>query len=157
MHSKTGVWSVHYCKCVSVKFLKKNNNLATPRFPPVPVSIERVVSPFDLYGPLRWIRCPAGVVATDWFMDGVNVGSLTAHPSLLLSLLLLVLLLLLLLSHSSSFCPQMCLFMCRARWSDREKHLQRKTEKPCHEIINLTFQKCMKYVWKIQEMRGRKC
>lgn len=25
--------------------------------------------------------------------------------------------------------PQMCLFMCSAKWSDREKHLQPKTEK----------------------------
>lgn len=57
------------CECV---ILKKNNNLATPRFPPIPVSSERAVSPFDLHGPLRWMRWPAGVMAADWFMDGVN-------------------------------------------------------------------------------------
>lgn len=69
------------CECV---ILKKNNNLATPCFPPIPVSNERAFSPFDRYDPLRWMRCRAGVMAADWFWTGWMrwaVGSSTAHLS----------------------------------------------------------------------------
>lgn len=49
------------CECV---ILKKNNNLATPPFPQIPISkIKRTD------GPLGWMR---GVMAVDWFTDGVN-------------------------------------------------------------------------------------
>lgn len=106
------------CECV---ILKKNNNLATPRIPPIPVSNERACSPFDLYGPLRWMPCRRrcfGLV----YGGGEWSRRLVAPLPIPLSSYLF-LLVLLPLSHSFFFCPQMCLFMCRARWSDREKHL----------------------------------
>lgn len=53
-------------------FKAKNNNLATPRFPPAAASKERAVVAFDLRSPLRWMRRPAGVMAAGWFMDRVN-------------------------------------------------------------------------------------
>lgn len=70
-----GVWRVNYCKLCECVILKKNNNLASPHVPPVPVSDERAVCLFDLYDPLRWMRWmrfPAGIMAADWFIDGVN-------------------------------------------------------------------------------------
>lgn len=57
------------CECV---ILKKNNNLSIPRFPPIPVSDGTAVGPFNLYGLFRWMCCPAGVMAADWFLDRVN-------------------------------------------------------------------------------------
>ena len=55
------------CECV---ILKKNNNLAIPRLPPSPMRGPSV--PLIFKAPLRWMRCPAGVMAANWVMDGVN-------------------------------------------------------------------------------------
>lgn len=83
------------CECV---ILKKNNILATPRFPPIPVWW---VHPWMDALACRRPTC----VWTGWTRRAV--GSSTAHPSLLLSLLLFLFLLLslLLLSFAFSFLP----------------------------------------------------
>lgn len=131
----------------SIFFFKKNNNLATPRSPPIIALHVRAISPTDLRGPLRWMCCPPGIMAAECFWTGWTrraVDVSIAPLSFLLFLLLLLLLLLLILScffltpaHPSR-CPQMCLFMCRARWSEREKHLEENRTK-CIKSVNAGY------------------
>lgn len=135
MHSKTGVCEVFTIANVMCNFKEKQQSSYSSIFPPAQLSP-------------RWLFEPTGV----WIGGGAAGGiwrrqSIAWLPILLSSYLSSYFSFCSSSSSSCSSCSfsfllvlQMCLFMCKARWSDLEKHLWRNIEmfllisKEKHEI-----------------------
>lgn len=151
------------CECVIEKQQSSYSSFSSDS-----PSLARGLCVLDLHGRLVWISCPAGAVARRLvYGRGERGGRLVAPPPIPLPSSL---------SSSSSTSsssssswfsscsflaptpsvprPQMCLFMCRARWSDLEKHLQRQTETLCWKRPKntpLPPTACTRWWWKIQK------
>lgn len=159
------------CECVIEKQQSSYSSFSSDS-----PSLARGPCVLDLHGPLVWISCPAGAVARRLvYGRGEQGGRLVAPPPIPLSSSLS--------SSSSSSAsssssssswfsscsflaptpsvprPQMCLFMCRARWSDLEKHLQRQTETLCWKDPKKSPPPppCTRWGWKIQKPEIRSC